>query len=417
MRGCGCLRRTASRLNTRRKVRLFRREGYPGAPRIFSQDGHRPVPLPHTDILFALVGDVRLSSRALRQLRWLSAEGLTVEVLTFGPPATQELAPGVRLRALPRPQGRGPAFFWAAHRLFASAARRSPARLYHASDLYTLPALAGAAKRHGAALLYDSRELFPHVDATVRRPWARLGWDLVERWHIHRCDAVITVNDSLADRLSRTYGIARPAVVRNVPPPAPRAPRGALRERLGSIGSRTVVLYQGLFREGRGLRQLIRSIACVPDAHLVLIGDGPLRGELEGMTSDLLRERATLLPFTPPDELRALTAAADLGICFLEPITESLRWALPNKLFEYLAAGVPVIVSDLPELASVVRRFEVGMVVPHGDPDALTAALRRAVADAALLAHWRANTAGVFEAFDPEDDRRRLVALCRHLLA
>ena len=106
--------------------------------------------MPSPDVVFALTGDVRRNSRALKQLRALAALGATVEVLTFGPPADDpSLEQGIRLRVLHRPPGSGPRLFARVHRLFAQAARQIPARVYHASDLYTLPALHAAAQRHG----------------------------------------------------------------------------------------------------------------------------------------------------------------------------------------------------------------------------------------------------------------------------
>ncbi len=181
------------------------------APRCpFSVASLPPPPAP-PDVVFALVGDVRASSRALRQLRALADLGCHVDALTFGPePVPDEVADGVRLHVLPRPSGRGPLFFWQAHRLFLREALARPASVYHASDLYVLPALAAAARRHDARLLLDARELYPHVDATAGKPWARWAWSAVEHRFLPRTDAVLTVNDSIADRMAATYGIARP---------------------------------------------------------------------------------------------------------------------------------------------------------------------------------------------------------------
>ena len=160
--------------------------------------------MPSPDVVFALTGDVRRNSRALKQLRALAALGATVEVLTFGPPADDpSLEEGIRLRVLHRPPGSGPRFFARAHRLFAQTAGQLSARVYHASDLYTLPALHTAARRHGGRLVYDARELYPYVASTARRPWARGVWRFVEGRHIRHADAVFTVSHSIADRLAQ----------------------------------------------------------------------------------------------------------------------------------------------------------------------------------------------------------------------
>lgn len=369
------------------------------------------------DVVFALVGDVRASSRALRQLRALDEMGLSVEALTFGPPAVPgEVADGVTLSVLDRPAGRGPLFFWQAHRLFLREALTRPAALYHASDLYTLPALAAAARCHAARLVLDARELYPHVDATAGKPWARWMWSVLEYRYLPRTDAVLTVNDSIADRMAETYGIERPVVTHNVPERQTVPRTDALRERLGIPAGQRIVLYQGLVRDGRGLERLVKAMRDVPDAALVIIGDGPAKAELQLYAVYKLPGRAHFLPHTPPDDLLRLTASADLGVHVPEPITESIRLALPNKLFEYLMAGLPVVVADIPEMRRVVEQFEVGLVVDPYDRDGLAAALRRALDNEAARQRWRANAPRVFETFRPERDKERFQSVYRRLL-
>jgi glycosyltransferase involved in cell wall biosynthesis len=374
------------------------------------------VPPDAPDVLFALVGDVRASSRALRQLRALAELGLRIEALGFGPAAVPgEVADGVRLRVLPRPAGRGPLFFWRAHRLFLREALARPAAVYHASDLYVLPALAAAADRHGGRLILDARELYPHVDATAGKPWARWLWSAVERRHLPRTDAVFAVNDSIADRMAATYGIERPVVSRNVPERQDVVCTDALRDALGIPADVGIVLYQGLVRAGRGLERLVDAMRDVPDAALVVIGDGPAKPALQQHAARL-GGRVHFVPHTPPDDLLRLTASADLGVHVPEPITESIRLALPNKLFEYLMAGLPVVVADLPEMRRVVEDFDVGLVVDPWDRDGLGAALRRALDDAEARARWRANAPRVFETFRPERDKERFQSVYRRLL-
>ena len=209
--------------------------------------------MPSPDVVFALTGDVRRNSRALKQLRALAALGATVEVLTFGPPADDpSLEEGLRLRVLHRPPGSGPRFFARTHRLFAQTARQIPARVYHASDLYALPALHAAAQRHGGRLVYDARELYPFVASTARRPWARGFWRFVEGRHIRHADAVFTVSDSIADRLAQTYGMARPTVLHNAPPYRAVASSGYLRAQTGVAPDTVVLLHQGQIQRGRG---------------------------------------------------------------------------------------------------------------------------------------------------------------------
>ena len=314
------------------------------------------------------------------------------------------------------PPGGGPLGFWRAHRTVRAAARATPAGLYLASDLYTLPALAAAAERHGGALVYDARELYDALDSTHDRPYVGRFWAAVEDRYAPRADAVLTVGEAIADRLAARTGIIdRPIVLYNAPALAegPVDP-GALRRELGlPDDGRVVVLYQGLFREGRGLSALVEAARRVEGVRLVLIGEGALAGEIERAGEDL-GHRLVVHPFVPPDRLATLTPGADLGACLIEPLTESLRLSLPNKLFEYLAAGVPVLASPLPEIRPVVEQG-VGVLADPADPAAVADALRQSL-DADRRARWAAAAPAALAPYTWTAGRRTFRALIDRLL-
>ena len=352
------------------------------------------------------------SSRALRQLRELTAMGVETEVLQTAPPRDPGALPGVALTVLGT-AGSGPLAFWAAHRAIAAASASRPAVLYLASDLYSLPALA-AAGRHGGALVYDSRELYAALDSSAGRPWVSAVWRNVEKRFITRADAVLTVSDGIADRLAETTGIARPTVLFNAPDPNRQRDRGELARALGlPDDGRVVVLYQGLFRRGRGLETLVDACKAVGGVRLVLIGEGALEDEIRASGKEL-GGRLVLHPFVPPDRLSALTPGADLGACLIEPITESLRLSLPNKLFEYLSAGVPVLASPLPEIRAVVDQG-VGVLADPSNPAAVADALRQSL-NPALRAEWSASAVDVLDRYSWDRGRLDFRALIDRLL-
>jgi glycosyltransferase involved in cell wall biosynthesis len=173
-------------------------------------------------------------------------------------------------------------------------------------------------------------------------------------------------------------------VVRNVSALAPRRATGELRRRLG-IGDAPLVLHQGAPAPQRGCEVLVRAMPHVAGAHLVLLGDEGepgFAGTLVHLArAERVHERVHLVPGVPLDRLLEVTAEADVGVSLLQDSCENHRLALPNKVFEYLAAGVPVVVSDLPELRRLVGEHGVGWVVPPGDPHAVAAGLRAALAE------------------------------------
>lgn len=365
--------------------------------------------MPQTDVLFALVGDVRRNSRALRQIRALVEIGATVQVLTTGPAAPDApIEDGVRLHVIDAPSQGGPRFFWKMHQRMREAALSYPARVYHASDLYTLPALHAAAQQHGGRLAYDARELYPYVGATAGKPWATLFWYALERRYIRRADAVFTVNESIADRLASSYRVERPVVLPNVPDRHDVQPAPDLREATGLSPDAVVVLFLGYLKIGRGCEMLLDAFCDVTGASLVFVGNGPLETSLQAQAQrPKLRGRVHFLPLVAPDRVVEVAAAADVGVALIEDLSASLYLSLPNKLFEYLGAGLPVLGSDFPEIRSVILGHDVGLVVdPHAREDVVRA-LQRMVDDAEARRRWAAHTRDVFETFGWEKTSQR----------
>jgi glycosyltransferase involved in cell wall biosynthesis len=295
-------------------------------------------------------------------------------------------------------------------------ARAARPDVVHANDIATLIPGYFAARLTGAKLVYDTHEYA--VGVPYRKAvWAWLA-ATIERLLIRRCDAVITVSDGIAERLQNRYGLKeRPTVVRNVPdlPPPGRAPD--LRERMG-IGSAPLVLHQGAVAEGRGGGNLVRAVARLDYAHLLFLGaDGAFAEALRELGGwEGLDGRLHFHPPVPLAELLSFTAQADVGVSLLQDTCENHRLALPNKLFEYLAADLPVVVSDLPEMRRLVTERGVGWVTDSGDPadiarvleEALLsredAALHGRVREAAAELNWpheRSRLTGLYEKLEP----------------
>ncbi len=355
------------------------------------------MPLP-VDILFCMTGDARRNSRALRQLRALSGAGWRVHVLCTGD-ASASVWPldGVGVTFLPAQPGNGPAFFRRNSASFLDAARKLPAHVYHASDLFVLPAMAKAARAHGSKLVYDARELYPHAAGTAGKPWAKLFWYLLERRYARTADLVLTVNGTIANWMQRHYGIALPFVLPNVPPRREVPRTSYLRSTFPVEEGHCLFLYQGLLSKGRGCELALQSIAAVPNAALVFLGDGPLKAQLESQRASLnLETRVFFHDFVAPDDLLSVTASADVGLCLIEDVSLSYRYSLPNKLFEYLMAGVPVLGSHFPEITRVVKGYGVGRssaLTVSAVSEAMSA-LVQAPDDRALMA---SRTGSVFE--------------------
>jgi glycosyltransferase involved in cell wall biosynthesis len=329
---------------------------------------------------------VQFDSRVRREASALAQAGHEVIVLELAPvPATARIMDGFERRSvlpsawlrrrLPFHLYRA-AFLWS----FVAGVWRARPDVVHAHDAaMLLPGVLGA-RLTKARLVYDSHELATSVPYRERL-WA-LFVGAIERIAVPRCAAVITVSDGIALRLRERYRLPRtPCVVRNVSALAPDG-RPGLREHLGIAADAQLVLHQGAPAHARGCEVLVEAIDRLPDVHLAFLGDAE-PSYATGLSSLIagrgLQERVTLLPSVPLEDLLAHTAEADIGVTLLQDTCLNHRLALPNKLFEYIAAGVPVVAAALPETQRLVETHGVGWCVAPDDPAAVAGALRVAL--------------------------------------
>jgi glycosyltransferase involved in cell wall biosynthesis len=249
----------------------------------------------------------------------------------------------------------------------ARIGRRLRADVYHAVDLDVLQAAVRSAGK--AKIVYESRELYTELEALSGRPAIKAVWRGLEGRLIGKADKVITINESIAAELSKRYGIGKPVVIRNAAPLPQNIKPVDLHSKFNIPADWKILIYQGVLRRGQGLPYLLEIVSCLENMALLLVGSGPLESELKDRAaSSNLADKIRFAGRVPPDELANYTAAAAAGLLFMEDVSLNNRLALPQKLFQYLAAGIPQIVSPMPELASFVETEGTGLVTPPGDP-------------------------------------------------
>jgi glycosyltransferase involved in cell wall biosynthesis len=339
-------------------------------------------------IAMLLHKSVEHDSRVRREASALAEDGHDVTVLHLPrePGELEGPLDGFRVHSVTPPAWVRRRLPFALYRLvffaaFVGAVRRLRPDVVHAHDAAMLAPGYAAARLAGARLVYDSHEYAAGVPYR-ERAWALLVTAL-ERTLIRRCAAVLTVSDGIADRLRERYSLrTRPTVVRNTADAdaSARSPATAdLRELLGIDG--TLVLHQGAIARDRGGRALVEALALLPGCDAVLLGagDGPAVDELFAVARARgVADRVHVLPAVPVATLLSHTTQADVGLSLLEDTCENHRLALPNKVFEYLAAGVPVVLSDLPESRRTFGDVSGVRLVDVADPRAVAAAIRRA---------------------------------------
>ncbi len=264
-----------------------------------------------------------------------------------------------------------------------AAAADPGADIYHGMAFQGIPLALSLRGRSAARVLYDARDLYPESGNLARMPAPiRSLAGLAERHWARRSDGIITVNDELAAILARRFDRPLPPVVMNClpawTPPADRDRR--FHELLGLAPETRVVLYHGGFLPSRGIEILAAAVRRLTSVALVAMGDGPLRPALERLAAEPRTDgRVHVLPPVPPAELVGWIAAADVGGMVNQPVSRNERISTPNKLFECLAAGVPVVSSDFPGRRRIViedPEGPLGAVCDPTDPDAVATALR-----------------------------------------
>jgi glycogen(starch) synthase len=298
-----------------------------------------------------------------------------------------------------------------------------PADLWHGMWAGSLPALDRLRRRHGGRTVYDSRDVYLHARMFDRmRPALRNRFLRLEQRWARAADAVVTVNDAYADILVPLLGIPRPVVVRNCPDPydPPAGHPDRIRELLGLPATTAVVLYQGGLMTERGVEQGMDAILGVPDAQYVIMGFGGQRAAFSARAAaPPYRGRVTLIEPVPPEELLEWTASADVMLMAIQPTTLNHRYTTPQKLWEAIAAGVPVIASDLPGMAEVVREVGCGLLCDPTDPASIAGAIRELIQMApADRADMRSRTlAAAHDRYNWAAQAEILLATYRDLLA
>lgn len=290
--------------------------------------------------------------------------------------------------------------------------RRLRPELVHCNDYNTVWIGVVARILCGSALVYDSHELWPDRNL---RPEARWWLVLCEALFFRVAHGTVMTSPAHAEVVARRYRVPAPVVVRNIPEEVPDAPPRANGRRNGD----PVAIYVGGVLRHRGIEQSIQALARVDGVRLRLLGPvaPEYREELEGLARGVgVADRVEFARPVPPGEVVEALAAADVGLALFQPVCLSHRLVLPNKLFEYVLAGLPVVGSDLPMIARFVHDHGVGAAVDPEDAGAIADALDHVLAPER---HERLREAatGARDAIDWGREREILAGVYRDALA
>ncbi|WP_163707459.1 glycosyltransferase [Mangrovibacterium lignilyticum] len=265
----------------------------------------------------------------------------------------------------------------------------SRAKIILSNDLDTLAASYLASKLRGKKLVYDSHEYFTQVPELIDRPFKQNLWLKLEKLILPRLKNAFTVSQSIADEYEKLYG-TQFKVIRNLPI---RNSSLKYQADLSVVPhDEKIVIYQGALNMGRGLESAIQAMRFLQGAQLWMVGSGDLEEYLQILSRQLgLQFKVKFFGQVPFKELSKLTAQADLGLSIEEDLGLNYRFALPNKLFDYIQHKIPVLVSSLPEMSRIVNDYKIGEVLESRQPERMAEQMEKMLTDNDLRDKYKEN--------------------------
>jgi len=281
----------------------------------------------------------------------------------------------------------------------------------HAHDLDTLELGCKLKAELGIQLVYDSHEIA--TDRNHHNQSQKIRAEKKETNLINKADVIIMVSNGCAQFTAEKYGIALPIVIMNTPDfdPAKLQIRD-LRQEFNIPSTNFVLVHQGSLQMNRGIEQTIEATKDVPNVTYVIIGYGQHRPFLENYVEQSgLSEKVKFFGPVPADQLIEWAASADIGICTIVGKTKSYLFSMPNKLFEYTMAGLPVIASNYPDLGAFVTENRMGITCDPESPASIADAIRKLTTNPRLREELAGGAKVARDSFNWQHEQKKLLAI------
>jgi glycosyltransferase involved in cell wall biosynthesis len=285
----------------------------------------------------------------------------------------------------------------------------SRADILVANDLDTLLPNYLISKFKGIPLAYDNHEYFTGVPELSNRPFVRGVWKIIERSVFPRLKYAYTENESKRKLFEDEYKVPL-LVIRNFPVRLPEKPISIKRPEW--IGDRKIILYQGAINRDRGIEEMVETMQYLDGFVFLIIGSGDLYDTIKNKILHLgLNNKIRMLGLIPFDDLPKYTSVADIGISIEKDTNISYRYCLPNKVFDYINAGVPVLVSTLIEMKLIVDKYNIGTFIHSHEPKEIANTIKNIFSNHDKFNLWKANLAIAAKELSWENEEKVLLSL------
>lgn len=278
--------------------------------------------------------------------------------------------------------------------------------IIHANDLNALIPAYAASKKLKCRLVYDSHEINTDNSAGKDNHLLRTYYGVMEKRLVHKVDLMISVSHAAADYFAREYQIRKPMVITNCALASEN-----VRQPVAKNGG-FEVLNHGGFYAGRGYDLMVEAaplLKAYPEIKLALRGFGRMEDQLHQRADALHAENVIFYPKVKVEELIPLAAGSMVGVAITEPICLNFKLSVSNKLFEYAAAGLPVIMSDIPEHRYLNEKFQFGLIIPDNTPKSLADAVLQLYQDQGLYQKLAENAKHMSQEVNWENEFAKLL--------
>ena len=266
------------------------------------------------------------------------------------------------------------------------------ASIIFAEDIYTLPLIVLFGKLKRAKIYYDSRELFGYLAGLKDKKFKQSFWKWIEKFFIRKADHVLVTGSMDADFLKKEYDLKNILLLRNLPRYYKPEKKIDLHSRLQVVKSKKIILYQGILLKGRGIEKVFDVLKELPDHIFIIAGGGEFEDYYKSLSEEMkLIDQVYFLGKLTQNDLPKVTASVDVGVSLIENLSKSYYYALPNKLFEYIMAEVPVVVSNLPQMKQIIEKYDVGFAVDIDNRNELITAIKKLTKDKSLYESKKQN--------------------------
>lgn len=279
-----------------------------------------------------------------------------------------------------------------------------------ANDLDTLAPAFLVARLRGLALVYDSHEYFTEAAGLTHRTIPKRTWELIEGFIFPRLRHVYTVNETIANIYREKYHV-NVKVVRNIPTESSQPPKLSMAD-LNLPEDKKIVILQGAYLDiDRGAKEAALAMQYLDDVLLVVIGEGQEMSIVREIAERPgIKGKIAVFGKMPFEQLQQYTMQAALGLSLDKDTHLNYKYSLPNKLFDYLRAGIPVLTSKLPELVRIIEAKKIGTFISSHEPIDLARDIRSALGNPNLPV-WKQNATEAGKEFSWENEARTIVQI------